>query len=410
MDIRRGALRILVLRHPGFPSITLLVKPFRTLVDRADREWKKTRHGLRSFPDMAARLLEDFEYDWTLERLDQELARWFLSVRRLPEQVSLHNTFGQPPVTLFNNGSLVVDLYLWVAADTSVHSHGFRGAFRVLHGVSLQETYAVKVTRRIAPGVMRCDPGVPRMAILEAGDVRPILPGEQLTHRVIHLESPTVTLCVKTINEPGLHQWEYHPDGLAVQRHDLDADLIKALYYFEYLLKQNASRAARFLQATVGGLSVVMRMTLHESLCTGGLDLGEDAVEQCLAQIRKLHGKSDWFRRHETPEPAHLRELQFAGCESPLDRLAAHFINGGHDRETMAPHLSRVAGRDLTRRDAENVMGSLLDFEFIFGCALSPEDRSTIRDLVLRPKERIPRHLEPFGQIRRMRKFVRMFD
>jgi len=62
------------------------------------------------------------------------------------------------------------------------------------------------------------------MSILEPGDVRAILPAEKLTHRVIHLESPTVTLCVKTINEPGLHQWEYYADGLALQRHDLDAD------------------------------------------------------------------------------------------------------------------------------------------------------------------------------------------
>lgn len=385
------------------------MKPFRTLVGRAEREWTRVRRRLQAFPDVAARLLAEFEYDWSKERLDRELSAWFLKGRGFPEQVALHNTFGQPPITLFNNGSLVVDLYLWVAADTTVHSHGFRGAFRVLHGRSLQETYAVTVTRRLAPGVMQADPGVPQMSILEPGDVRAILPGEQLTHRVIHLESPTVTLCVKTINEPRLHQWEYYPDGLAVQRHDLAPELIKELYFFEYLLRQDAARADRFLRGIVGGLSVVMRMTLQESLCNGGLDLSEPAVDLCLAQIRRLHGKADWFKRHENPEPPHLRELQFAGCASPLDRLVAHFINGGYDRDTIAPLLTRVCGRDVTRADVEAVLQSLLDSEYIFGCALSPEDRATLKELVAQPALKIPRHLEPFGQIRRMRRFVRMF-
>src|SRR5439155_8916147 len=132
-----------------------------------------------------------------------------------------------------------------------IHSDGFRGAFRVLHGRSLQETFQVKVSQRIAPGVMECEPGMPEMTLLEPGDVRTILPGEKLTHRVIHLEKPTVTLCVKTINEPRLYQWEYYPGGLAVQRRDLGPELIKEIYYFEYLLHRNAARAVRFLATLV---------------------------------------------------------------------------------------------------------------------------------------------------------------
>jgi hypothetical protein len=256
--------------------------------------------------------------------------------------------------------------------------------------------------------VIACDPGVPQMTILQPGDVRVILPGEKLTHRVIHLESPTVTLCVKTINEPGIHQWDYHPDGLALQRLDLAPDLIKEIYYFDYLLKRDATLAARYLRDIVGALSVVMRMTLYESLCGGALEVSEVAVGRCLAEIRRRHRRDAWFKRHVSPEPPHLKELQFAGCETALERLVAHFINVGHPLNVIGPHLSRVAGRDLRRNDIENVLRSLLDCEFIFGCRLSPEDRATIKDVVLEPKGKIPRHLEAFGQIRRMRKFLRM--
>jgi len=385
------------------------MNPFRTLVKRAEREWTGTRSRLAAFPEIAARLLRDFEYDLTQDQLDRWLARWLRETAKLPDQVSLHNTFGQPPITLFNNGSLVVDLYLWLAADTTIHSHGFRGAFRVLHGNSLQETYAMKGIRWIAPGVRLCDPGVPRMEILQRGDVRAILPAARLTHRVIHLESPTVTLCVKTINEPGIHQWDYHPDGLALQRLDLDPDLIKEVYYFEYLLKRNATLAARYLRDIVGALGVVMRMTLVEALYGGSLEVSEETIDRCLAEIRRIHGKADWFKRHISLEPPHLRELQFAGCKSSLERLVAHFINTGHDLKTIAPPLSRLAGHDLTRSDIVKVLRSLLDSQFIFGFRLSPQDRASIKDAVLQPKGQIPRHLEAFGQIRRMRKFLRMF-
>ncbi len=382
------------------------MQAFSKLAKRAEREWDRARHRLDAFPALATRLLSEFEYGWSAERLDRELAAWLLKDVALPEQVSLHNTFGQPPLTLFNNGSVVLDLYLWVTCDTSIHSHGFRGAFRVLHGKSLQETYRVKASRRIAPGVMQYEPGIPEMTLLEAGDVRTIQAGERLVHRVIHLEKPTVTLCLKTINEPGLYQWEYHPDGLAVQRRDLHPDLIKRIYYFEYLLGREETRALRYLERIVRALSVVMRMTLYEALRGGAFDLSDDAVDHVLAQIRELHGRAEWFRRFECPAPLHLKELQFAGCDVPLQRLAAHFINRGCG---AAPPLARLAGRPLSRGDVLRIVSSLLESETIFGCELSMEDRASIRALVAQPARKIPLHLQPFGQIQRLRDFVGSF-
>jgi len=383
------------------------MKPFETLIRRVRRELGKAGTSLRTFPAVATRILEQFDYAWSPEQLDEALGRWLRTSRELPEQVSLHNTFGQPPISLFNNGSVVVDLYLWVGCDTAIHSHGFRGAFRVLHGRSLQEAFRVKVTRRVAPGVLAFDPGLPNRTILEPGDVRTILPGERLTHRVVHLENPTVTLCVKTINEPGLYQWEYHANGLALQRRHPTADTIKQIYYHQYLAGRNPVAAAGFLHGVIGGLDVVARMNLYEEISGGGLDLSEDTADDCRAQIRAFHGREPWFRHYESAAPSYLRNLHFEGCGSPIERLAAHLINCGSDRKTMAPLLSRVAGRGFTPEDARSVVLSLMDFEPIFGCELSTEDRSAIKGLIVRPGRRIPESLRPFGQIQRMRDFVR---
>jgi hypothetical protein len=385
------------------------MKPFEILIRRVKRDLTKAGTSLTTFPRIATRILEDFEYDWSKDQLDSALSDWFLKSGELPEQVSLHNTFGQPPISLFNNGNVVIDLYLWVGCDTAIHSHGFRGAFRVLHGKSLHEAFKVKVSRRIAPGVMTFEPGIPERAILEAGDVRTILPGEKLTHRVIHLENPTVTLCVKTINEPDLYQWEYHANGLALQRRHPSPDSIKKIYYYQYLTGQNPALAAPFLHSVIGDLSVIARMNLLEEISGGGLDLSEDTVDDFRAQIRAFHGREPWFQQYESAAPLYLKDLYFEGCESPVERLAAHLINGGCDRETMAPLLSQVIDRAFTANDARDVAIALMDFEPIFGCDLSEDDRATIRGLIAIPTGKIPKFLQPFTQIEKMRAFIQSF-
>src|SRR3954463_3063443 len=79
------------------------MNPFSPLIRRAEREWKRTKNRLGAFPDAATRLLTDFDYRLSQNQLDQSLPRWVSKSVRLPEQVALHNPFGQPPITLFNN-------------------------------------------------------------------------------------------------------------------------------------------------------------------------------------------------------------------------------------------------------------------------------------------------------------------
>ena len=87
------------------------MKPFDALARKVALEWRRRVESLAAFPGIATRALEAFEYELTNEALDAALGRRLMETRPLPEQVNLHNTFGQPPVTLFNNGRFVVDLY-----------------------------------------------------------------------------------------------------------------------------------------------------------------------------------------------------------------------------------------------------------------------------------------------------------
>src|SRR4051794_27508309 len=103
---------------------------FTRLGEKIEKTWQLADGSLEAFTKLSTQALADFSYSLSSIELDQALAASLLEIHALPQQVALHNTFGQPPLTLFNNGKFVVDLYIWVNFDTSIHSHGFRGAFR----------------------------------------------------------------------------------------------------------------------------------------------------------------------------------------------------------------------------------------------------------------------------------------
>jgi hypothetical protein len=381
------------------------MKPILDLARELTLDWRRARGRLASFPGIATRALERFDYDLTQQELDETLGRWLLKTSPLPDQVNLHNTFGQPPVTLFNDGRFVIDLYFWLTFDTSIHSHGFRGAFRVLHGKSLHEVFKIRSSRAVAPDVALVRLGRPEASLLGPGDVRSIQPGRALTHRVIHLENPTVTLCVKTINEPRVAQWKYFPTGVAIQMRHLESSLIKRIYYFQYLLDRDATHASSYLDQVLRGLDRSTCMNLYGAIVGGAYDLSESAALHFATQLRGHYGAAEWFRRYEKMEGGDPDLLHFEQCPAPLGRLAAHFINGGHDFRTVRALLGR-----LSRAEALAVVLDLTQVDGLFGRELSVEDRASIQELVADPGRKIPGHLRSFGKIRKMRDFVKRFE
>jgi hypothetical protein len=340
---------------------------FEVLSREVEQAWAAAGQKLEVFPEIATRALENFKYDLSQEQLDEALAEWFLKTDKIPNQINVHNTFGQPPITIFNNSKFVVDIYIWLDFDTSIHSHGFRGAFRVLHGKSLHEKFTLKTLEEISADVMITDLGVPEMNLLYPGDVHTILPGKELTHRVVHLENPTVTLCVKTINEPTTHQWNYFPNGLAIQKRHVDGGLIKQLYYFQYLMGQSSGLGAAFLEKIIDRTDISTLMNLSEDVISGGYDLRQEVAEYFLGQVVDRHGESEWFQAYHDLTSLAENELHFEHCESALERLLGHFVNCGLTLETAEPYLSKLAGKKLTAADIRAKLQSLTKDDRFFG-------------------------------------------
>ena len=69
------------------------------------------------------------------------MADWTAQQRPLPKQVNFNSGFGQPPLVVFEAPGFYIEVLSWFPSRTSIHGHGFTGAFRVLDGYSLQVGY-----------------------------------------------------------------------------------------------------------------------------------------------------------------------------------------------------------------------------------------------------------------------------
>ena len=366
---------------------------FKELADRVNQLW--TSGSPEDFPAIATRILENFDYSLSLDEFNRGVAEWMMN-EGLPEQINVHNTFGQPPITIFNNGRYVVDLYIWQNFDTSIHSHGFRGAFRILHGCSLHEEFKVRTIEAIAEDAALVDLGEPMLEILRAGDTRTILPGAEITHQLVHLENPTITLTLKTINESSLSQWHHFPYGLAMKKRNLAPALIKQIYYFQYLMSQDEDLADQFIETALGRLDISTQMNLCETLSSGGLELTDENVDGVLARVFEKHSETEWFRRYQDAQSIHLQELHFERTDDPISRLIGHFINQGRPSSAVDEIIAKVAGKMLTKTELKTRVLALIDLPGIFANEADSEERTEIKELIAYPNARIPNHLSDF--------------
>lgn len=161
----------------------------------------ETNWSRAKFPQLALESLNTLELSKSLNEIEQSVAAWLLESKEIPPQVKLLNNFGEPPVTIFNNGKFAVDIYFWRKNDTVIHSHAFRGAFKVIHGRSLHEEFQVSFLKEINQDISFSKLSESTKTIMKTGSTQIINPGTELVHSVLHLDNPTITLCIRTVEE-----------------------------------------------------------------------------------------------------------------------------------------------------------------------------------------------------------------
>jgi hypothetical protein len=146
---------------------------------------------------------------------------------RLPGQRELHTDFGQPPITLFDNGQFYVSVLFWLDGTTVIHEHNFSGAFHVLHGGSIHTTFDFASSRTISEYLRIGALHQRNIEVLERGATREIRSGSDTIHSLFHLDRPSASVVVRTasaaVSRP---QLTYSRSGVAYWE-DFDLENLK---------------------------------------------------------------------------------------------------------------------------------------------------------------------------------------
>ena len=91
---------------------TASIKKLIDLGLRIEELWEKQGPDEQSFSKICLKELSHFNFSYALDIFEKDLSQWLLGPA-LPKQLNVYNSFGQPPITIFNNGNFVIDIYIW---------------------------------------------------------------------------------------------------------------------------------------------------------------------------------------------------------------------------------------------------------------------------------------------------------
>jgi hypothetical protein len=321
-----------------------MINDILELGNKIEDLWAKVAHDEVAFPDICFEELSNFHHEIELEEFDSLLACWIQN-NQLPKQLNVYNTFGQPPVTVFHNGKFVIDLYFWMQVDTSIHSHSFCGAFKVLFGRSLHEQFKIQPIKIHAPDVMTTKTTREKTDLLEQGQTHRITQGNDFSHRVIHLETPTITLCARTVNDETKPQWHHFPNGISIEKKSIPEDVLKRLYFYQYLLIRDEEKGFRFLKELVQELPLSVNMNLYEQLSLDSMGLEDFVIQAFFDNVYELVGEEFWFKDYM----AHYQRLQEIELDfeatTPELRFLEHAIVSEYSKEEAAEYLEKIHGQ-----------------------------------------------------------------
>lgn len=347
----------------------------------------ETEFNYDTFPEQAFASLKNLKFNVSFQDFEQAVADWLLELSDLPKQVNMYNVFGEPSISLFNNDKFAVDIYFWRTNDTLIHSHAFRGAFKVLYGRSLHEEFSVETEDNLSRQSLSSNAKIlesdvlsskvikTKSEILQPGETRTILPGMNLVHRVLHLDNPTVTLCIRTVNDKELSQWHHLSSGISYQQKNIDELTIKRILYFQFLYESNPMTAKDYLDHMLGLISVASQLALYEALFQDEFGLEPEITYFMIDHMRMRFQDLKWFDQYETHYKKMNQQLFEVQASCAELKLLAHGINQNYSLDEIHDLLKLI-----TKENISNLCQKLLEDDPIFNEEHYEKQQQTIRN------------------------------
>jgi hypothetical protein len=214
---------------------------FEKLGQTVLERWRQQNFSLEVFPELAQIAIDEAPPS---ENVDlEEMIHEFLANDDQPFQSQ--SGFGQPELLAFNDPRFYIQILFWMEGTTEIHQHEFSGAFHVMHGSSVHSEFEFEAAQSVTPHIRIGDLHTKKIELLETGRTVPITSGRECIHSLFHLDTPSVTVVVRTHHDPGTGpQYNYlpphialdpiHADALTMRRKQL-LDVLENLDHPEYV-------------------------------------------------------------------------------------------------------------------------------------------------------------------------------
>lgn len=305
------------------------------------------------------------------------------------------SSFGQPPVTLYWHPHFVIDAYFWHTGTTSIHEDGFSGAFAVASGSSLQSRYRFEESERFGDTVWTGALYQLDLEYLRQGDSRKIWGGDKLIHSVFHLESPSLSLCVRTSGGRNLIpvQRNFSPVGLARDPFFTSERLKLLPRLIGFGLEYREALTLRELGSEMARCDALEAWTVLDSVFA---HLGRDfePVHQLIAASSKRHAplRDYWYRYYDAlTRNRILIDLRHT-IEDAAQRKVLGLILNAHCRERLMDGIKTLFGtpKDPLGLNRFIELAHTMGFKdgapnmeaIVAGFGLSDEDNKTLHQVL----------------------------
>ncbi len=182
--------------------------------------WKKQNFALARFPEIARTVLEERSPAKNVEV--SALVKQFLLDDEQPFQTA--SGFGQPELVVYDDPRFYIQILFWLEGTTDIHQHKFSGAFHVLEGSSLHSRFEFENPEPISAHLRLGRLQMKSARLLNTGSTEEIVSGNGYIHSLFHLDTPSLTVVVRTHTDPGTGpQFTYLPPHVAVDPFHHDA-------------------------------------------------------------------------------------------------------------------------------------------------------------------------------------------
>ncbi len=254
----------------------------RTVLER----WRKQNFSLEAFPELARIAIDEAPPSENVGL--EEMIHEFLVNDEQPFQSQ--SGFGQPELVAFNDPRFYIQILFWMEGTTEIHQHEFSGAFHVMQGSSVHSEFDFVGARSVTPHLRIGDLRMKQIELLESGRTVPITSGRECIHSLFHLDTPSVTVVVRTHHDPGTGpQYNYLPPHIAIDPIHTDALTMRRKQLLDVLETLDHPSYATRVREMVGSLDFErgFNTLLHAMDRLQVLD----EWEPVLATFQKRHGE-----------------------------------------------------------------------------------------------------------------------